>query len=151
MADTYYRIQSADRDPQDLIGDHHLSRVWVGHRERRCEECGGSGSIIDRSYRCPETGDYGEMSCKACDGQGWVEDLRRGVSVCDSIETLAAYLSERDYGSAEGQVVIELEGDISDDEDHDSTGQVGDPLLVHPTRIVSVRDAAEAQLEGGAQ
>lgn len=30
MTETYYRVQTADRDPADLIGTHHTSHSWYG-------------------------------------------------------------------------------------------------------------------------
>lgn len=60
---------------------------------------------------------------------------RVGVSVCDSRESLAAYLvgTGIPYG-APGWVLVELEGDLSDDQPLDADrGE----YLIHPTRIVS--------------
>jgi hypothetical protein len=67
------------------------------------------------------------------------DDLtRNGVSVCDSRETLAAYLafagSGIPYGSP-GWVLVELDGTPSADQPLDA--EYGE-LLVHPTRIISV-------------
>lgn len=95
---SYFRVQSADRNPLDLLDTaEQISRAW--HRD----------------------------------------DLDRvGVSVCDSRETLAAYLagpgSGIPYGAGEW-VIVELLGDLAQDDGLDA--EYGE-LLVHPTRIVSV-------------
>ena len=48
-----------------------------------------------------------------------------------------AYFADR-APTLDGTIMVELEGDMSDDEDHDA-GADGDPVLVLPTRIVAVR------------
>lgn len=99
MTTTYFRVQTSDRDPQDLLDpEHQISRAW--HRED-----------LDRT----------------------------GVSVCASLEELAAYLAGPGSGIPYGLpdwVLIELRGDISDDQPLDA--EHGE-LLIHPTEIVSVQ------------
>jgi hypothetical protein len=61
---------------------------------------------------------------------------RVGVSVCDSRESLAAYLAETGipYGTP-GWVLVELQGTLSDDQPLDADrGE----FLIHPTEVVSV-------------
>jgi hypothetical protein len=68
---------------------------------------------------------------------------RRGVSVCDSLESLATYLAVCDgiaYGRP-GWVIVELIGDVSEDTPLDA--QYGE-YLVLPTEIVSVRELDDA-------
>ncbi|GAA2644483.1 hypothetical protein GCM10010399_92980 [Dactylosporangium fulvum] len=74
-------------------------------------------------------------------GKDHLEDRgtdRVGVSVCATREELAQYLAT--YGAGipygmPGWVLVELRGDISDDQPLDSEGG---ELLVHPTEIMSV-------------
>lgn len=62
---------------------------------------------------------------------------RKGVSVCDSRETLAQYLATVGQGipfGLPGWVLVEVEGDLSDDQPLDfEDGE----YLIHPTAIVS--------------
>lgn len=127
---TYYRVQPAHRDPAALVGGHHVSRPWQGADMIVCPACRG----------CDD-------ECLRCLGRGEVELSRRGVSVCESIEDLRHYFAGR-LGSVEqidGDVVVVLEGDRSDDEDLDAD-HPGAPVLVHPTRIVEVLADAVAVL-----
>lgn len=64
------------------------------------------------------------------------ETNRRGVSVCDSIENLVLYLAGpgEGIGYGDGWVIVELTGDLSEDEPLDPGEH-----LVHPDAIVSVR------------
>lgn len=121
---TYFRIQSAKRNPEKLVGRHHVSRLWVGEAWLRCNDCDGMGTDRDG------------YTCGVCRGEGRVEDVRRGVSVCRSIEDLTSYFADRG-ANLDGDHVVELEGDESEDEDYDA-GSAGDPILVHPTRIVAI-------------
>lgn len=96
---TYFRIQSADRDPTDLlIPANQVSYHW--------------NNIESAEY------------------------TRTGVSVCDSRETLAAYLAKSGIPYGDGDwVIVEVTGDLSDDEPYDAADG---ELLVHPDEIVSV-------------
>lgn len=72
---------------------------------------------------------------------------RKGVSVCESREELATYLagagSGIPYGSG-GWVIVELEGEISDDEPVDAAyGEV----LIYPTKVASVTPLDEEFFE----
>ena len=98
MTQTYFRIQTADRDVNDLLNpEFQISENW---------------NNIE-SY------------------------TRSGVSVCDSLENLAAYLAQSGIPFGAGEwVIVELDGDISDDTPCDA--EYGE-LLIHPTEIVSVR------------
>jgi len=63
---------------------------------------------------------------------------RAGVSVCASRELLAQYLAT--YGAGipfglPGWVIVELRGEISDDQPLDAEGG---EFLIHPTEIVAV-------------
>lgn len=97
--------------------------MWVGEAFRRCEECGGEGRTYDT-----------DEECTSCRGQGEVEDVRRGVSCCTSLEALRDYFADRDVNT-EGDVVVELEGELSEDDDWDAASGA---VLIYPRQIVSV-------------
>lgn len=76
----------------------------------------------------------GQTSTNWCDA----DDVRQGVSVCESIEELAAYLVTTGIPFGEGEwVLVELEGDFigycADDQ----------PLVI-PTSITSVQTLDDA-------
>lgn len=104
---TYFRVQSGDRDVNELLDPaEQRSRLWT------------SGARFD--------------------DDAYTEHDRVGISVCDSRETLAAYLADAGAGipyGAPGWVLVELTGDISDDQPLDA--QAGE-LLIHPTSIINV-------------
>lgn len=108
-----------------------VSRVWVGEVDKMCESCNGNGYGYDDEDE--------QVTCGCCRGTGRVEDVRRGVSVCADLDDLRAYFADRG-ANWRGDVVVELEGELSDDDDWDAGAGA---LLVLPTRIVSVRPAEE--------
>jgi len=123
MTTSYYRIQQADRNPADLLDPaQQVSHNWnPGSDLRNCPACNGRGFDID--------GD-----CPTCDGDGQVENIRRGVSACETIDDLYAYirLSGADPYDA---VIVEVSGPLSGDQAEDAdAGEV----LVCPTEILSV-------------
>lgn len=71
------------------------------------------------------------------------EDVRIGVSVCDSLEDLAAYLAQTGIPFDETWVVVELDGYFADDEDEDA--HLG-ARLVLPHTILSVTPTTEQLL-----
>lgn len=116
---TYYRVQPAHRDPAAMIGRHNVSRPWTGDDRVECPDCHGEG-------------------CERCRFAGDVLASRRGVSCCASIDDLRAYFSGRiDAEQMEGDVIVVLEGEESEDRDYDAHHR-GSPVLVHPTRIVEI-------------
>lgn len=76
-------------------------------------------------------------------GRDHLEDRatdRSGVSVCRTREELAAYLATYGAGIPYGQpgwVLVELCGEISDDQPLDAEGG---EVLVHPTEVVAVAE-----------
>ncbi|MGL5911771.1 MAG: hypothetical protein ACRCZP_17345 [Phycicoccus sp.] len=136
--ETYYRIQPAARPVADLLdADLQVSRAWEA-LDVECGSCQGHGTVL--GARDEETGDYAEDTCDACDGSGRVEDVRQGISVCRSVDDLCDYFAERvdhhdDYVST--LVMVELEGRLSEDDDHDH-GTAGRPLLILPSAVVAV-------------
>lgn len=108
------------------------SCVWAGTKMTECPDCDGRGEVD------------GER-CARCRGTGEIEDIRRGVSCCATVEDLAAYFAGRSATIVAGMVMVEIDGELSDDEDHDA-GDDGDPVLVIPSRIVAVTPVPEAVL-----
>lgn len=86
--------------------------------------------------------DPAEQVSRAWAPGGDAEDDRRarhGVSVCDSLDSLASYLAGPGSGIGYGDgewVIVELTGDQSDDEPLDAADG---EYLVLPDSIVSVR------------
>lgn len=124
---SYYRVHAAHEAPETILREERwASRAWVGDYEKRCPAKCHDGEVYS---------DDGErmVRCEECRGRGYVEDVRRGVSVCASLDDLRAYLAQREW--SRDCVVLELEGELSEDEDHDAAGGA---LLILPTRIVAV-------------
>jgi hypothetical protein len=98
---TWFRVQTADRDPDDLIDPRHgqVSYHWSNSDSEECD--------------------------------------RPGVSVCPSVNDLAAYLAQCGipYGSGDW-VIIELDGDLVE-EVTPYDAEYGE-CLVWPTEIVEV-------------
>ncbi|VEI04091.1 Uncharacterised protein [Acidipropionibacterium jensenii] len=109
---TYYRIHAGDRDHAGICDKSQ----WDSR------EIGGGRWVED-----PETGEL-------------VEDVRYGVSACESIEDLAAYVAQTGVGG-DNPVIVEFEAELADDDDHDA--DLG-AVLTWPTRIVGVYDEGDA-------
>lgn len=129
---TYYRIQGAGRDPQALLDPANwVSRVWFDATVT-CPRCNGSAEYFEAQE---------VVTCTVCGGSG-VRNLsqmpRRGVSACESIEDLAEYFDGHSGLVSAGSVVVELEGELADDDDFDA-----DAVLVFPSAIVSVTPVTE--------
>lgn len=129
----YYRIHPGDRPVETLLRPGRKSRPWTGEMFRTCEECRGSGQVCTGET----DGDYHYDRCERCRGLGDYEYAPVGVSVCRDVSDLIAYFRER-HPMLDGDVLVEIEGVESDDEDHDH-GSAGSPVLIIPTRIVSVQ------------
>ena len=69
------------------------------------------------------------------DSETGAESIRHGVSVCDSIESLAAYFAQTGIPLSAECSIVTLDGDWSDDDDEDEA--LG-ALLIIPTEIVDV-------------
>lgn len=125
------RIDRATRDMNELLDSANwISSNWGGDTMRDCrgcEDCQTEEYLRDEPHwRC-----YGARE---------VEDARYGVSVCRDEDDLVEYLS-RTGADMDGCVLVELEGEYSDDEGHDA--EYGEELIL-PTRIVSVRPVTDA-------
>ena len=73
---------------------------------------------------------------------------RLGVSVCESLSDLVDYFAARncDWDEDAGIcVLVELEGTIASDEDHDA-GADGDPVLVIPTAVLSMAPLEDSDI-----
>ena len=72
------------------------------------------------------------------------EDVRQGISVCASLEDLAAYIAQTGIEiDASNSVVVVVEGPESEDLPCDA--HLGE-LLIHPTRVVSVTPADDTDI-----
>lgn len=145
---TYFRAWDEDDDPDKLLDPNgQLSTPWGEPKHGPCEKCGGTGRVEWRCRSCLAAGALhtcaccrGRISfvdrCPTCEGTGEVtRTTRDGVSVFPTLKGRYLYLAERG-GTADGQVIVELDGALSDDVDLDADEGA---LLVKPERIVSVR------------
>lgn len=111
---SYYRVQSATRTATDLL-DPETS--WTSHHQ------GGERYITD-----PATGEE-------------IADTRCGVSACRSVEDLAQYLAQSGIEWDAEMVLVEMEADLADDDDHDA--ELG-AVLVWPTAVLSATPLDDA-------
>jgi hypothetical protein len=119
---TWYRIQDADRDPADLLKPgNQVSRTWNPQQVT----CSCQGLNPD---------------CGRCTGSGWyTEPPRRGVSGCRSLSELCEYAEDAAMDLRD-TVIVELEGNLSGDEDQDPGCH-----LICPSAVVSVTPVTEAE------
>jgi hypothetical protein len=118
---------------QDILTPGRISRQWDNDDKYvACGDC----------FR-GETDD-GE-TCGTCRGNGEVAYRPVGVSVCRDAYDLRAYLAGRSP-CLDGAVLVEVEGDECDYPDHDAEC-AGSPLLIIPTRIVSITPVNDGFLD----
>lgn len=144
---SYYRLHPEQQDPQELLEpENQVSKPWGGADHGPCDKCDGSGRTTFQCASCTKRADprcescEGEVEfegqCPTCKGSGEITDSqRRGVSVFPDADGLYRYMLRRD-ADMEGSVVVELEGEESDDVDYDADEGA---LLVFPTRIVDTQ------------
>ena len=108
MSETYYRIHSGDRDHAGICDKAQWESRQYG---------------TERFIEDTETGEL-------------VEDIRYGVSACESIEDLASYVAQSGIEVSD-PVIVAFEADLADDEDHDA--DLG-AVLTFPRRIIGVYD-----------
>jgi hypothetical protein len=145
---SYVRLQSPDDPPEDLlVPAQQECAPWGGGRTGPCDKCQGGGQTDHECLSCLAAGAEDDCpacrgrvrwraTCPVCRGTGEIDPaVRHGVSVFPRLEGLLRYM-ERRKTSVDGQVVVELEGVHSPDEDFDADEGA---LLIVPTRVVGVR------------
>jgi hypothetical protein len=143
---TYFHCCSGGEDPQRLLDpDQQFTEPWGGHDHGRCDKCDGAGTALHECRSCLEAGAFAgcpacqgrvrfRETCPACLGTGEISHTRRrGVAVFPRIEGLYRYLAER-HAEVEGKLVVELEGELSEERDLDADAGA---LLVLPERVLS--------------
>src|SRR4051794_29467909 len=148
---SYYRLQRPPEDASRLLApENQKSEPGGGTVSGRCDKRGGSGKTRHERGARKASGPrhdspacHGEPSyeegCPACGGSGEIDvSERHGISVFPDEYGLYRYMRKRD-ANLDGSVLVELEGEPSQDEDFDADEGA---LLVHPTRIVDVRKPA---------
>jgi hypothetical protein len=141
----YFRRWPRSEEPAQLLRpENQCSTPWGEPNHGPCDKCDGAGTVPYSCASCVERGAepdcpacHGRVSytatCPTCEGDGRISrHAREGVSVFSSIEGLYHYLAERG-GNGDDCVVLELEGELTDDIDLDADAGA---LLVRPTRIV---------------
>lgn len=131
---SFYRIQSAARPVAELLDETNWqSAAWFSSPVRDCRGC------VDCE---PEPVCRREQHA-TCGGTHEVEDVRYGISCCRSVDDLVDYLAQTG-ADLDDCVLVEMAGNISDDDDHDA--ELGAVLLL-PTRICSVTPVGEELLD----
>lgn len=69
------------------------------------------------------------------------EDVRHGISACESREELATYLAQTGIHFTDDWILVEFDGDYADEEDEDA--DLGAVLTV-PERIISTETLGDA-------
>ena len=142
---SFVRLQSPDDPPERLlVPARQECAPWGGGRRGPCDKCGGAGETDHECLSCVAAGVEDNCpscrgrirwraSCPVCRGTGEIDPrVRHGISVFPRLEGLLRYMEQREADTS-GQVVVELEGVHSPDEDFDADEGA---LLVIPTRIV---------------
>jgi RecJ-like exonuclease len=145
---TFFHCHPEGEDPGVLLDpDNQVSEPWGEPEHGPCDKCGGKGTTVYECFSCMEAGSssgcpacqgrvHFEQTCPTCEGSGEIHRTRRrGLAVFPSREGLLRYLAWKDDASVEGKVVVELEGELSEDIDLDADHGA---LLVFPDRLVSV-------------
>jgi hypothetical protein len=152
---TWVRLHPRDDDPERLLhSDQQRSEPWGGTIHGRCAKCGGEGRTLHECESCRDRIDPScpacggrrryEAECPACEGSGAVDDSQRdGVSVFPDEDGLYRYMLGRD-ADIDAAVLVELEGQPSDDEDFDADEGA---VLIRPSRIVDVREPDWERIE----
>jgi len=124
---------------------HQECAPWGGGRTGPCDKCHGAAQTDHECLSCVTAGAdpdcaacHGRVrwraTCPVCRGTGEIDPaLRRGISVFPRAEGLLEYMRRRDT-EIDGELLVELEGVRSDDEDFDADEGA---LLIVPTRVVS--------------
>lgn len=115
---SFYRIHSANRDHAAICDPAHWESAGMGDGYWKLD---------------PETGEM-------------VEDIRHGVSACESIDELAAYLATAGI-PADDPVLVEFEADYADDDDHDAAQGAVLTLPIRIIRIITDTDPEWAEFD----
>jgi hypothetical protein len=145
---TFFHTCPASTDPVTLLDpERQFSTPWGSPDHGGCDKCGGEGTVRYECKSCLERGAEEDCPacegrvhfagvCPACEGTGTIDRTRRrGISVFPALPGLYRYLAERDHAKVDDRVVVELEGDLSEDPDLDADAGA---LLLHPSRVVAV-------------
>jgi hypothetical protein len=144
-----------DHDPRELLDpENHVATPWGGHDHGPCDKCHGEGSVAYECLSCKATGTDPECpacegrvrfvdTCPTCEGDGIIDRTERnGVSVFPTLGGLVRYLSEDDR-KFDGHVIVELDGELTDDVDLDAERGA---LLVRPVYIVGIHEVDPADV-----
>jgi hypothetical protein len=152
---TYFRLHPEDEDPATILEpENQVSKPWGGADPGPCDKCGQTGRVLFHCSSCTEQADPRcqvcggamrfEGECPTCKGSGQITDFeRRGVSVFPEPDGLYRYMLRRD-SDMDGSLIVELEGQESDDVDFDADEGA---LLVFPTRIVEATQLDRPRIE----
>ena len=145
---SYFHSCAADADPEQLLDPaKQFTEPWGSHDHGPCDKCGGRGGARYECRCCLQTGARPdcpacqgrvrfEATCPTCEGSGEIDRTRRhGIAVFPTREGLYRYLAEKG-AEAEGKMVVELRGRLSEERDLDAdTGA----LLLLPERVVATQ------------
>jgi hypothetical protein len=147
-ARTFFHCHPEGEDPGVLLDpDQQVTAPWGEPEHGPCDKCGGAGATVYDCFSCIEAGSEPDcpacqgrvrfdQTCPTCQGSGEIHRTeRRGIAVFPKREGLYRYLAWKSDASVEGKVVIELEGELSEDRDLDADHGA---LLIFPERLVSV-------------
>ncbi len=155
MTQRYYRVQSPEEDPQELLHPaNQVTEPWGDDHHGPCDKCHGTGRTEHECESCKAGVDsscpscagsvYYERECPACGGSGCIDDpARRGVSVFPDEDGLYRYMLKRE-GRLGDRALVVLARELSDDQDVDADQGA---RLVRPTEVVEVRDVDHACIE----
>jgi hypothetical protein len=153
---TCFKSCPREHDPRELLDpENQVATPWGGHDHGPCDKCHGDGKLVYECLSCRASGTDPECPacegrvrfvdrCPTCEGDGIINRTKRdGVSVFPTIPGLLRYLSQ-DHREFDDHVIVELEGELTDDLDLDAERGA---LLVRPTHIVDVHEIDPADLE----
>jgi hypothetical protein len=145
---SFFHCHPEGEDPGVLLDpENQVSEPWGEPDHGPCDKCAGKGTVVYECFSCMEAGAEPdcpacqgrvrfEQTCPTCEGSGEIHRTRRrGLAVFPRPEGLFRYLAWKSDAEADGKVVVELEGELSDDVDLDADHGA---LLVFPERVVSV-------------
>jgi hypothetical protein len=152
---TYFRLHPENEDPATMLDpENQVSKPWGGAERGPCDKCAQTGRVTFHCSSCTKQADPRcevckgavefEGECPTCKGGGQITDReRRGVSVFPDPDGLYRYMLRRD-SDMDGSLIVELEGQESDDVDFDADEGA---LLVFPTRIIEARQLDRPRID----